>query len=827
MEIYGMSQFLLHSSPGMRISSSNSQAFHFLLEDREGTCSGAGRVGFIPSSLGITFSLSYFLLKDVISDKQSERRILWSELGVHKQVNTNIEGHNMFKVVSKRKLLKKPIRKLLQDQGNLHDRVNSLRIELDIVQKALDANPADPILREEECVYVQAFNEAKLDEERFLKQKAKVEWLEVADSNLAYFHKTLKSRNQSGRIWTNLNSENVEVSGNLVPDVFVVHYEQFLGSDVECTKLNVDGLFSKIVPMSIAANMVRNVTNEEIKSAMFDIGDEKAPGPDGFTSVFFKKGWSVVGDDICNAVRDFFSNGQLLKEINHTFLALIPKVATLLRVNGYRPISCCNVIYKCISKILTNQIIEGIKEVVSDNQSAFILGWRISDNILITQELMHTYHKKKGPPRCAFKIDIQKVYDTVDWRFLENILTRLGELLVKYLGVPLISLRLLNRDCKVLVQKATNRIGYWKTSLYLLRDVFNYANCLFEGFYGAMVNLLEVRTNCHGMRFVFLNVKEVLASDVPVKSDMSWGWRKLLQLREVVKPFFWVKLGNGLSTSLWYDRWSDACPLINFLSPRDIHREGFHLNNVVADLIANEAWAWPLSWLNKAPDIGLIATPGLDVGQHDIRQWRDHNGNLSSFSVAKAWEAIRPRGNQVAWCRIVWFSHNIPRHAFHLWLVMRNGLKTHDRMRQWDVGPNGDLNALRCSLCDSQPDSHSRLFFDCVFSSKVWSYVGILADMDLVPPSMHDIMLYLQPMGNKRTARCIFGKLKVAATTYFIWNERNNRTFKKIRRSLEEVRDIIMVTVRSKLLTLRFKNSDLVRLLLSRWKMPMNFRLYG
>ncbi|GJT28636.1 putative RNA-directed DNA polymerase, eukaryota, reverse transcriptase zinc-binding domain protein [Tanacetum coccineum] len=268
-----------------------------------------------------------------------------------------------------------------------HNMVEKLRMELDTAQKALDFNPAHPVLREEEGAYVQAFNVAKLDEERFLKQKAKGEWLDVGDSNSAYFHKSIKCRNQRSRIELILNSDNVEIS---------------------------EGLFSKTALMDIASNMVRPVTNEEIKAAMFDIGDEKASGPDGYTSVFFKKGWSIIGPDICNVVHDFFSNGQILKEINHTFLELIPKVATPLKVNDYRPISCCNVIYKCISKILTKRVIEGIKEVVSDNQSAFIPGRRISDNILITQELMHSYHKKKGPPRCAFKIDIQKAYDTVD-----------------------------------------------------------------------------------------------------------------------------------------------------------------------------------------------------------------------------------------------------------------------------------------------------------------------------------------------------------------------------------------------------------------------------
>ncbi|GJZ63874.1 putative reverse transcriptase domain-containing protein [Tanacetum coccineum] len=190
-------------------------------------------------------------------------------------------------------------------------------------------------------------------------------------------------------------------------------------------------------------------------------------------------------------------------------------------------------------------------------------------------------------------------------------------------------------------------------------------------------------------------------------------------------------------------------------------------------------------------------------------------------------EVKRLNQSRIPIVKIVWFSHNIPRHAFHLWLVMRQGLKTHDRMKQWDVGLIIDVNSLRCSLCNAQSDSHTHLFFECAFSAKVWSYVRVLADMDLVPPVMHDIIIHLQPMGSKRTARCIFGKLIMADAAYFIWLERNNRTFKNVRRSPEEIRDIIMVTVRLKLLSLRFKNTDSVRHFLSRWKMPKNFRIYG
>nr|GEU79165.1 hypothetical protein [Tanacetum cinerariifolium] len=200
-----------------------------------------------------------------------------------------LDGNYMYQVVSKLKLLKKPIRKLLHDYGNLHERANKLRLELDEVKKALDLNPVDVNLREEEAIYVQAFNDAKLDEERFLKQKAKIEWLEVGDSNSAYFHKTIKSQYQKCRIDVIINENNVEFTSADVLNVFVTHYEMFLGTGMDCDDINVEGLFQKKVSDASFIDMVRPVFEVEIKGVMFDISDDRAPGPDGYTSAFFNK----------------------------------------------------------------------------------------------------------------------------------------------------------------------------------------------------------------------------------------------------------------------------------------------------------------------------------------------------------------------------------------------------------------------------------------------------------------------------------------------------------------------------------------------------------
>nr|GEY13600.1 hypothetical protein [Tanacetum cinerariifolium] len=88
------------------------------------------------------------------------------------------------KVVIEKFGLKSPFRKLIHNHGNLHKRVNKIRNELDEAQKAIDRDPSSSILREEHAHYLLAFKEAQLDEERFLKQKAKIEWFKAGKRGL-------------------------------------------------------------------------------------------------------------------------------------------------------------------------------------------------------------------------------------------------------------------------------------------------------------------------------------------------------------------------------------------------------------------------------------------------------------------------------------------------------------------------------------------------------------------------------------------------------------------------------------------------------------------
>nr|GEV31559.1 hypothetical protein [Tanacetum cinerariifolium]GEV60443.1 hypothetical protein [Tanacetum cinerariifolium] len=279
------------------------------------------------------------------------------------------------------------------EDGNIHDNVIKLHHELDEVQKSLDRDPSNVELRDEEAAYLKAFQDAIIDEER-------IDSITIMDGNI--------------------------VDGDQVPLAFINHYSTFLGQPGIMDLLELNDLLPNRLSVGDAESMVRDVTNDEIKEALFSLGVNKALGPDGFSAAFFKETWDIISDDVCKAIKEFFTNGILLKELNHTITALIPKVAAPLRVNDFRLISCCNFLFKCISKIISNRIKGSLADLVSPNQSAFVPGRRILDNILLTQELMYNYHVDRGPARCAFKVDIQKAYDTMDWDFLKNILIGFG-----------------------------------------------------------------------------------------------------------------------------------------------------------------------------------------------------------------------------------------------------------------------------------------------------------------------------------------------------------------------------------------------------------------
>ncbi|GKA88802.1 reverse transcriptase domain, reverse transcriptase zinc-binding domain protein [Tanacetum coccineum] len=155
----------------------------------------------------------------------------------------------------------------------------------------------------------------------------------------------------------------------------------------------------------------------------------------------------------------------------------------------------------------------------------------------------------------------------------------------------------------------------------------------------------------------------------------------MLQIRPLIRDHLWFRIGDGATCSLWFDRWSPIAPLADVVTSRDIHRAGFGLSSKVKDAVFNGGWSWPSEWYSKYPIFHSLLVPNISSSA-DVLEWRNNMGEAKNFSVAAVWNCIRPRSDEVEWCHVVWFSNCIPRHAFHLWLVARRRLKTHDMLRQ-------------------------------------------------------------------------------------------------------------------------------------------------
>ncbi|GKC25373.1 putative RNA-directed DNA polymerase, eukaryota, reverse transcriptase zinc-binding domain protein [Tanacetum coccineum] len=172
-------------------------------------------------------------------------------------------------------------------------------------------------------------------------------------------------------------------------------------------------------------SLERDLSNEEIKRAVWDCGEERAPGPDGFTFKFFKTFWDTIQPDVVRFVRDFFQLGYFPKGCNSSFIALIPKVGDAKFVSEFRPICLIGCQYKIIGKILANRLSRVIGSCVSVEQTAFIKGRNILDGPLILNECMAWYRKKKKK-LMVFKVDFEKAYDSLRWDYLDVIMENIG-----------------------------------------------------------------------------------------------------------------------------------------------------------------------------------------------------------------------------------------------------------------------------------------------------------------------------------------------------------------------------------------------------------------
>lgn len=337
---------------------------------------------------------------------------------------------SLFRFTKKLKALKPKLRGLAKEKmGNLVKRTREAYLSLCQAQQSNSQNPSQRAMEIESEAYVRWDRIASI-EEKYLKQVSKLHWLKVGDKNNKTFHRaaTARAAQNSIREIQKEDGSTATTKDDIKNETerFFQEFLQLIPNDYE--GITVEKLTSLLPYHCSPAEkdmLTASVSAKEIRGALFSMPNDKSPGPDGYTSEFYKQAWDIIGAEFVLAVKSFFEKGFLPKGVNTTILALIPKKLEAKEMKDYRPISCCNVIYKVISKIIANRLKHVLPNFIAGNQSAFVKDRLLIENLLLATELVKDYHKDTISGRCAIKIDISKAFDSVQWSFLKNVLLAL------------------------------------------------------------------------------------------------------------------------------------------------------------------------------------------------------------------------------------------------------------------------------------------------------------------------------------------------------------------------------------------------------------------
>ena len=311
----------------------------------------------------------------------------------------------------------------IQRENNI---ANLERLQKSIEEQTISLHPDVELLGKMKSELLEAYKA----EENYWKQRNRQLWLHLGDKNTGFFHASTKKRKAINKFAVIENEEGVEVykeeeiaetkeryfTNMFTPNVCNINYMKDIISeaiDPRVTNEQKDKLIS--VPDA-----------EEIKEALFSINLEKAPGPDGFSACFFQSNWGIVGRDMIREVQEFFISGCMPRTINETHVR--PKGMGAKTTADYIPIALCNVYYKTISKLLSRRLQPLLQSLISETQSAFVPKRTISDNVLITHEVLHYLKNSKAENRfsMAIKTYMSKAYDRLEWGFISMVLGEMG-----------------------------------------------------------------------------------------------------------------------------------------------------------------------------------------------------------------------------------------------------------------------------------------------------------------------------------------------------------------------------------------------------------------
>ncbi|XP_038977290.1 uncharacterized protein LOC120107861 [Phoenix dactylifera] len=265
-------------------------------------------------------------------------------------------------------------------------------------------------------------------QEIFWRQKSRVQWIQEGDRNTRFFHQSTVIRRHRNRIRVIRDED-----GQLVedPDSIRRVLEGFFRARWS-EQMGTGSSGSIIPPVARVAEedmvaLTRPVLDSEIREVMWSLEGDKAPGPDGFPPLFFRRYWMIVGQGVTAAIQQFFSTAVMSTDWQRTLVTLIPKRQDASEPSHFRPISLCTTLYKATAKLLAVRLRIILSRLISPEQGAFVGGRSITDNVLIAQKFMYDLGRASSRRSLmGVKLDMERAYDRMRWDFVQQSLQEFG-----------------------------------------------------------------------------------------------------------------------------------------------------------------------------------------------------------------------------------------------------------------------------------------------------------------------------------------------------------------------------------------------------------------
>ncbi|KAL9675962.1 hypothetical protein QQ045_004171 [Rhodiola kirilowii] len=697
---------------------------------------------------------------------------------------------NLFNIQSKLKAMKLMMKEqFVKSSRGMEKRVDDLRKELGIMQSLVEQHPTDQLLLQKEACLASDFRKLKEHQILFYQQRAKIRWLKEGDSNSKYFYSFLKGRRNMNNISLVKGADGIiYTEPHSIKAEFVNFFKSILAESTPCRP--VDPVIinrGKKIEDSQCRPLISEASDKEIWLALSRIGSDKSPGPDGFSASFFRENWNLIGKELCAAIRHCLKFNALPKGLNAAVIALIPKSKTASEPGDYRPIACCNVVYKVVSGLLAEQLKTILPGLIDKAQGAFVQGRSIVGNVCLAQQIISGYDDlflfsngrcssiealKEGLDsflQCAgLAVNSDKSqlflagFSEAKKSWIERlIMAKSSAFPVRYLGFPLTTKNISSHDCSAIVQRLTGRLNCWSNH-FLSRA---------------------------GGRLLIISVLQAIV----------FYWARICLLPKKV-----LKAVNSICARfLWSGKASGrGCHLLDWQSACSDKKEGGlgikNLDTMNDAMVMNQLWDLNKDQLNVWSDwIKAYWTKGTHWWENDnlkhsswVLRRLAHckkltenctevvagrlvwTGEGDGFNVKDTYRSLKAHRCEVDWYKIAWNRFNSPRASFNAVLVARDRLLTKSRLRSMTMNVDP-----KCALCKTEDETRDHLFFQCTRSRDIVDMVLNALGVNTMPAQWHLLIPWFNCLNQKRIRTRMIAAA-ISATMYEIWCARNNVIFR-------------------------------------------------